>query len=41
MELKNPTKLLLIKNSGDFNLAVSKSGTELIVSSEHSLFNNP
>jgi len=40
MELSKPKKLLLVKNSGDFSLAVSKNSDEIILSSELSLFND-
>jgi glucosamine 6-phosphate synthetase-like amidotransferase/phosphosugar isomerase protein len=40
MEVKNPERMIFVKNSGDFVLGLSKNNDELLVSSDSSVFNN-
>ena len=39
MEVKNPERMIFVKNSGDFVLGLSKNSDELLVSSDSSVFN--
>jgi len=38
MELASPDNLLFIKNSGDFELGFNKTTSEVVVSSDHKVF---
>ena len=40
MGVKNPERMIFVKNSGDFVLGLSKNNDELLVSSDSSVFNN-
>ena len=39
MEIKNPERMIFVKNSGDFVLGLSKAKDEMLVSSDSSIFN--